>query len=127
MSKTASGTWKNAERRPAAAWTDATGKLCKRNILSGSNNRGDDGKARPGDIVFHSDLKLSLLAECKLRAKHMLHALFKAAEADAKKHGILHTILYTFQKGDHGYLVTMDEALFHKMLSVPGILDLLRK
>ena len=127
MGSTHSATWKSFERVIALAWTAATGINCARNILSGANNRSDTGKPRPGDVVISPDFNGDVIIEAKLRAKFAHHALFVAAKADAKKHGIRETLLYTKQKSQVGYLVTMEADLFHKMLAIPEVQRLLQR
>ena len=73
--------------------------------LSGENS-GHGG----GDVLLPADSPY--LVECKLRARFAHHALFKAAKADAKKHGKPWTLLFTKQKYEDGFLVTMDAELF---------------
>lgn len=119
-------TWKNLETVVAAAWTKAIGLLCKRNPLSGANNRDDRGGLRPGDVVIHSDFHADCLIECKYRSSHAHHTLYREAKADAKKHGLSHALLYTKVKNEEGYLVVFDAALFHTMLEIKDVQRLLQ-
>lgn len=123
---TARGTWKNFETVVAEAWTKALGLLCKRNPLSGANNRDDRGGLRPGDVVIHSDFHADCIIECKYRASHAHHTLFREAQADAKKHSLSHAILYTKVKNEEGYLVVLNAALFHQMLESKDVQNLLQ-
>jgi hypothetical protein len=61
---------------------------------------------------------LDALCECKLRSKFEHHKMFRAAQADARKHGKTprNVFLYTRKKGEHGALVTMDAGFFHELL-----------
>jgi hypothetical protein len=88
--------------------------------LSGMNSRHGGG-----DVIIPEDV--AVLIECKLRAKHAHHALFKTAEADTKKHGKKHAILYTKQKHEHGCLVTIDGKLWSKFLAIEGVMEFLKK
>lgn len=57
----------------------------------------------------------------------MHHGLFKAAQADADKHGFKYAILFTKQKFGVDYLVTIERELFNKMLTIPEVQKLLQK
>ena len=121
MGKTSRSAWKAAESAVAKAWSEAIGLLCKRNPLSGANNRNDRGLPRPGDVVVHGDFNDDVLIENKMRSKFMHHKLFREAQKDAKKNGKKHTLLYTRQKYENGYLVIMDADLFHRLLKQPSV------
>jgi hypothetical protein len=54
----------------------------QRNPLSGSNNRGDDGKPRSGDVLF-----APALVEVKLRKRHATLARAMQTKAEAEKLG----------------------------------------
>jgi hypothetical protein len=86
--------------------------------LSGENS-GHGG----GDIILRNvtvdeeeGVDWDLLVECKHYKKFAVHTLFRAAQADAKKHGISpgHTILVTKLKGERGELVTLDADTFYR-------------
>lgn len=128
MAYTSRGTWKQFERVAAAAWNAVFGTpdfVIKRNILSGANNRNDDGSPRPGDVKLPD--WLDVIIECKYRSSFLHHALFKAAQADAAKHKLSHTVLYTKLKREQGALVVLDADLFHRILAAPGVKDILKK
>lgn len=128
MASTSRGTWKAFERRVAA---DIDGALndpkvtVKRNITSGANNRRDNGDPRPGDVVLPEDV--DAIVECKLRASHAHHKLFKEAKEDAKKHHLSHTLLYTKVKGEHGYLIVLEADLFHRLLEIKEVQEVFKK
>ncbi len=124
---TSRGTWKKFESVIAEAWTAAIGLKCLRNPLSGANNVNDKGGRRGGDVIIHSDFEADVQIEAKYRSSFMHHGLFKDAKEDAKKHGFTHTILYTRLKSERGYLVVLEEDLFHKMLGIPEVQKLLQK
>lgn len=128
MAPTSRGTWKQFERVVAAAWDKVFGTpefSIKRNILSGANNRNDNGSPRPGDVKLPD--YLDVLIECKYRVSFMHHTLFRTAQADAAKHNLTHTILYTKLKRETGALVVLDADLFHRILAATGVNDLLTK
>ena len=102
---TSRSTWKAFEREIAAAWGT------HRTPLSGANSRHGGG-----DIIMLDGL--DALVEAKLRAAFEHHRLFRAAQADARKHKVTpaNVFLYTRKKGEHGALVTMDAGLFHELL-----------
>lgn len=102
---TSKSTWTRFEREIAAAWGT------RRTPLSGENS-GHGG----GDIILTG---LDALVEAKLRARFQHHSMFRAAQADAKKHGVTprNVFLYTRKKAEHGALVTMDASLFHELLA----------
>lgn len=118
MGPTSKSAWTAFERWVADAWGT------KRNPLSGANNRQGDGSPRPGDIILDG---LNALVECKYRASQAHHPLFRAVQADARKHGInpLHCFLYTKVKREQGALVVMDAETFH-LLCLPHVKPLLR-
>ena len=111
---TSKSTWKTFERKVAATdWGS------KRNPLSGANSRDDDGNPRSGDVIIPK--KFDVIAECKLRSSFIVHTLFKALRADAKKAGKTHPLLYTKLKHEHGWLVTLEGATFSQILKVPEV------
>jgi hypothetical protein len=128
MGSTSRGTWKQFERVIAAAWDKVFGsadEVIKRNILSGANNRRDDGSSRPGDVALPK--WLDVLVEAKYRSSFLHHALYRNAVADAAKHKLTHTILYTRQKHEVGYLAVLSADLFHDLLALPGAKELLSR
>lgn len=114
MSKTSKSCWSGFERECAKDWGSY------RTPLSGANSRHGGG-----DVIIPEDV--DVLVECKLRAKHAHHSLFSEAEADAKKHGKKHVVLYTKQKHEHGRLVVIDGDLWTNILAIEGVLEHLKK
>lgn len=116
---TSKSAWTAFERWIALAWNT------KRNPLSGANNRQGDGSARPGDIILDN---YDALVEAKYRATQAHHSLFRAAQADAKKHGLdpANVFLYTKVKREQGALVVMDAETFHTKV-LPILQPQLRK
>jgi hypothetical protein len=90
--------------------------------MSGALNSKDDGTPRPGDVVIPAGY--DLLIEAKLRATFQHHTLYREAAADAKKHGLTNTVLFTRSKGQRGYLAIVDNETFERILSVPGVREL---
>lgn len=98
----------------------------KRNILSGANNRKDNGDPRPGDVAIPEGY--DMLAECKYAALHRQHTLFDGAQADAAKHKInpMNVFLFTKVKRSQGWLVTMRGEMFNRIIAVPAVHDMLK-
>lgn len=114
MAKTSKSCWTAFERWIASFWGT------KRTPLSGENS-GHGG----GDIILTG---YDALVEAKLRSKFIHHTLFRAAQADAKKHKInpLHTFLYTKLKHERGAIVLMDAEFFHSEV-LPSLQPRLKK
>lgn len=122
MAKTSKSAWTALERRAAEDWDS------RRNPLSGANNRDDNGDARPGDVILDPQV-WNHSVECKYRASHAHHSLFRDAAADSKKHkrDPKLAVLYTKQKHEIGHLVVISGELFTEMLAVPGVKELFKK
>ena len=108
-----------------SAWTDFERKVARqdwgseRMPLSGMNSRHGGG-----DVIIPADM--DVLVECKYRALHAHHTLLKDAQIDAAKHGKKFAILYTKTKYAEGWVVTLDGSLWHDIISLPQVQELLK-
>lgn len=113
MAKTSKSCWSGRERQIARTdWNS------ERTPLSGENSRHGGG-----DVILLKSA--DHIVEVKLRAGFVHHTLFKAAQADAKKHKKKYAILYTCKKFEDGWLVTISGELFTQLLQIPEVRKLL--
>lgn len=113
-------TWQTLERAVAEMFSALLGVKIFRNILSGSNNRTDDGDPRYGDIAFPKGI--NWIAECKYRSEIGFHRFYDQAVSDAQKAGfpLDNAILFSKEKGQHPILATISAK---KLFYILGQLD----
>jgi hypothetical protein len=106
---TSRSTWKQFERVVATIFGSF------RVPLSGINSRHN-----AGDVIVPPGMEF--LAECKYREKFLHHKLFRDAQADAAKNGVktFNVFLFTKQKSETGFLVTMTGDMFNTLMQIPG-------
>lgn len=111
-------TWQTLERAVADFLSPFFGVKLFRNILSGSNNRTDDGEPRYGDVAFPKGT--NLVVECKYRSGISFHRFYDQVVSDAEKAGVNleNVILFSKEKGKKPILATISLPLLSKLLEV---------
>lgn len=100
-------TWQTLERAVADMFSELFGTKIFRNILSGSNNRRDDGEPRFGDVALPNYIRW--VVECKYRSGIGFHRFYDQAQDDAEKAGypLDNVIVFSKEKGKNPVLATI--------------------